>query len=67
MAKLTKRAKHFASIEESKDRFRHLSTEEIRKRLNFGSLTKTGAIAYREVLAERDETEPTKSRKAKKP
>lgn len=50
---MNKREKHFLKIEEFKERFRKLPTEKIIYRIQNASLTKEGAIAYREVLAER--------------
>ncbi len=52
-----KRHRHFEKVAEYKERFRQLSTEMIRTRLNnFGtSLYKEAAIALRELLEERSQ------------
>ena len=49
-----KRERHFERIAEFKDRFRPLSTETIRRRLNVGMLQKEAAVALRELLEERE-------------
>ncbi len=46
--------KHFEEVAEYKARFQNPPTEEVRKRLNFGSLIKEAAIALREILEERE-------------
>jgi len=52
-----KRERHFQKVAEYKERFRRLSTQTIRRRLNdFGStLYKEAAIALRELLEEREQ------------
>ncbi len=50
---MKKREQKFQKIQEYKERFRTLSTEQIQKRLSLGIYIKEAAIAYREVLRER--------------
>ena len=50
---MSKRQEQLRRIEEYKERFRKLTTEQLESRLSSGSLYKEAAIAYREVLAER--------------
>ena len=50
---MKKREHKFQKIQEYKERFRTLSTEQIQKRLSLGISIKEAAIAYREVLRER--------------
>ncbi len=49
-----KREKHFEKVAEYKARFQSSSTEEIRRRLSFGSLIKEARIALREILQEHE-------------
>jgi len=49
-----KREKHFEKVAEYKARFQSSSTEEIRRRLSFGSLIKEARIALREIFQERE-------------
>jgi len=50
---MNKRERYFQKILEFKRRFRELSSDIIRDRLLYGSLTKEAQIAYQEVLEER--------------
>ena len=50
---MNKRAQKYKHIEERKNKYRKLSSEEIKKRLSFGMLIKEAQIAYREILEER--------------
>lgn len=50
---MNKRERYFQKISEFKQRFRQLSSDTIRERLLYGSLTKEAQIAYQEVLEER--------------
>jgi hypothetical protein len=52
---MDKQQHYFVKVEEFKERFRLLSTEEIIQRQNQPSLTKEAVVAYREVLKERGE------------
>ena len=49
-----KREKHFEKVAEYKARFENLPTEKLRERLSFGKLIKEAAIAYRELIEERE-------------
>lgn len=49
-----KRDKYFEKISEYKARFEKLPTEKIREMLSHGKLIKEAAIAYREILDERE-------------
>ena len=49
-----KREKHFEKVAEYKARFEKLFTEKIREMLSHGKLIKEAAIAYRELLEERE-------------
>ena len=48
-----KRERHFERVRESKERLAKCSNEWLLERYRFGSLTKEGAIAIRELLTER--------------
>ena len=50
---MNKRERYFQKILEFKRRFRELSSDIIRDRLLYGSLTKEAQIAYQKVLEER--------------
>ena len=50
---MNKRERYFQKILEFKRRFRELSSDIIRDRLLYGSLTKEAQIAYQEVVEER--------------
>ncbi len=50
---MKKREHKFQKIQEYKERFRKLSTEQIQKRLSLGISIEEAAIAYREILTER--------------
>ena len=50
---MTKKSKKYEQIEAYKEKYRQLSSDEIKKRLSFGSLIKEAQIAYREILEER--------------
>jgi hypothetical protein len=52
---MSKRDKDLQNIEIFKERFRHLDSEKIRKRLTSWTLVKEAAIALNEVLKERGE------------
>ena len=52
---MSQREKHFERVEEIKAHIRDVPTEELEKRYHSGYLGKEGAIATREVLAERGE------------
>jgi hypothetical protein len=50
-----KRDRHFERVEASAERFRKLTTEQLRRILNNNPyLTKVGGIAIRQVLKERE-------------
>lgn len=51
-----KRDNYFQRVAEFRDRFRVLSTDTLRGRLNFGSLEKEAAVAVQQVLDERTPT-----------
>jgi hypothetical protein len=53
-----KREQRYTRIEESKERLKTMPTEAIKKTLSQRVLTKEGAIAYREVLEEREKENP---------
>ncbi len=56
---MKKTSKHFAKVDEYRDRFRKQSTAQLIERQNSGyRLIKEAAIALREVLAERERTKP---------
>jgi hypothetical protein len=50
---MDKRERHFERIRESKERLGKHPNEWLLERFRFGSLTKEGAIAIRELLVER--------------
>ena len=50
---MTKKSRKYKQIESRKEQYRQLSSDEIKKRLSFGSLIKEAQIAYREILEER--------------
>ena len=56
-ASLSKRQRDFKKVQETKRHTRGLPTDELVKRYNSGYLHKAGAIAIREVLAERGESD----------
>ncbi len=60
---MNKKEKYFQKINEHKEKFRELSSDKIRKRLNMGNLYKEAAIAYRELLEERGESLKNNKRK----
>ena len=53
---MSKRSKKYKQIEERKEQYRKLSSEDIKKRLSFGILIKEAQIAYREMLEERGDS-----------
>lgn len=57
-----KREKHFEKVAEYKARFENLPTEKLRERLSFGKLIKEAAIAYRELIEERDLLDESKEK-----
>ena len=61
-----KRENHFETIEKVKERLKDISTETLRLQLTAGSLTKAGAVARRELIAERElaEKQGTNSNRA---
>jgi hypothetical protein len=50
---MNKRERYFQKISGFKQRFRELSSDIIRNRLLYGSLTKEAQIAYQEIFEER--------------
>jgi hypothetical protein len=52
-AAMQKRNRHFKKVQEYKERFAKLPTEQIVRTLRDDRLTKDAAIAYREILKER--------------
>jgi len=52
---MSKRDRDLQRVEVFKERFRHLDSEKIRKRLTSLSLVKEAAIALKEVLKDRGE------------
>ena len=61
---VTKSDEKYHRIEQAKERFRKLSSETIRQRLNTGYINEEGQVAYREVLEERGEWEHPGERSA---
>ena len=55
--KLSKRQQFYDEVEKIKERIKDTPTETLKLRLTSGSLTKEGAIAIREALAEREPDE----------
>ena len=53
---MKKQEQKFSKIEELKNEYRKLSTEQIKKRLGVGITIKESSVAYKEILKERGVT-----------
>jgi hypothetical protein len=62
MSSTSKQDREYTRISKSKERLAEKSTEWLLERFRFGSLTKEGSIAIREILSERGVPLPGESR-----